>query len=204
MLPVIDSIVRVSVFGTIESGAGWSNTFHYLAPDGFTFDDTMENAAGVIEQWYSPAGFGGGNYGVLHYSTDGTTATQIVQTPLDGISSSRVDSIALAGSSNQAPLPGQNAIVTTLLTGARGRSNRGRQYWPSNNREVIDGTGHLAAADVALIEDAWPTFDLALQAMPTPCYLYVASYTHATARAVTGFVVRNTYGHQTKRRGRGA
>lgn len=203
-LPVIANVIRVSVYGTIEGGVGWSNTFHIKKAAGDTFAAAMADNVVNITKMYDPAGFGGTNFGFLHYATDGTFATQIVQTPLDGTTPSRTDSIALAGSSSQTPQPAQNAMLVTLLTAFRGRSFRGRIFVPANSREQLDGSGHLGAANVAFVESMMNAMNAALDLQTHPCVLVVASYKLVVAHDVTSFKCRQVFGHQSHRRGRGA
>lgn len=203
-LPVIANTIRCSVYGTIEGGVGWSNTFHLVKDNAATYTGAMSDAVPVITNMYTPAGFGGTNFGFLHYATDGTTATQIVQTPLDGTTPSRVDTIALSGSSSQAPQPAQNALLVTLRTAIRGRSFRGRIFAPCNSREQLDSNGKFGAADIAFVESMMTAANNAFIANTRPTAFTVASYKLNLETAVTGFTCRAVYGHQTHRRGRGA
>jgi len=203
-LPVIGDVIRCSVYGTVEGGVGWSNTFHLVKDIGDTYADAMADNVTNITKMYDPTGFGGTNFGFLHYSTDGTLAAQIVQTPLDGTTPSRTDSIALNGSSSQNPQPAQNAMLVTLLTAKRGRSFRGRLFVPANSREQLDGAGKLSAANVAFVQSMMTAANTAFQAQTHPTAFTVASYKLVQANDVTGYICRTVFGHQTKRRGRGA
>jgi hypothetical protein len=203
-LPIIANQIRVSVYGTIEGGVGWSNTFHIGKDAGSSYANTMADNIVNITKLYQAAGFGGTAFGCMHFATDGTKVTSVVQTPLDGVTPSRTDNLALTGSSSQAALPAQTAVSVTLLTAIRGRSYRGRVYWPCNSREMVDTDGTFAAADGGFVESTWAAFDTALQAQTRPAKLFVASYKLGSAEQTTGTKCRLVYAHQTKRRGRGA
>jgi hypothetical protein len=203
-LPVIPDNIRVSVYGTMEGGVGWSNTFHLAKATGDTYTAAMADNVVNITKMYDPTGFGGTNFGLLHYATDGTAATQIVQTPLDGTTPSRTDSIALSGTSTQSALPAQTALPITFVTAKRGRSFRGRIFAPLNSREVINPDGRFNPADQAFIQSMLVALNTAFGAQTHPTQLHVASYKLVSSEAVVSFTCRLVYGHQTKRRGRGA
>ena len=52
-------------------------------------------------------------------------------------------SVTLVGSSSSVPVPANVAVVATLLTGAPGRSRRGRMYWPAFQSSSLDTTGRI-------------------------------------------------------------
>jgi hypothetical protein len=203
-LPIIANVIRCTVYGTVEGGVGWSNTFHFKKGAGDTFAQAMGDASVPVTNLYTAAGFGGTNFGWPHYATDASFANQIVMTPLDGVTASQTFVLGTAGVSAQNPLPAQNAVAVTSRTIKRGRSFRGRVFWPANSREVIDGSGKFGAANVVFVESAWNAFIAALAATPHPSTFVVASYHLLSSETVIGFTCRATYAHQTARRGRGA
>jgi hypothetical protein len=205
-LPVIADVIRCSVFGTVEGGVAWSNTFHVKKDNANTFTDTIADLQVQVALLYSIAGFGGTDFGWGHYATDGSVVTSMIYTPLDGATSSKTFAVSIAGTSSQEPLPPQNAIAITINTGLRGRSKRGRVFWACTSREVMTGA-KLGAANVTMIESAWEAFQDATDAMAHPAHLGVASYklgSFQVATAEAPVTCRSVYAHQSKRRGRGA
>lgn len=203
-LPVIANTIRASVYGTCEGGVGMSNTFHIVKDNAASYANAMADCAATIAQMYSAAGFGGTNFGWAHYANSGSKINQIVQTPLDGTTPSRSDSVAISGTGATDALPAQTALLITLRTAIRGRSFRGRVFWGGLDRGTMGPDGRFPAADVAFVEAAWTAFNTALVAQTRSCALTVASYHLVLETAVSGFTCRTVYGHQTRRRGRGA
>lgn len=203
-LPVITDVCRITLSGLVEGGVGWSNTIHVARTSTGSWSTSIPLIDAEISKLYSQAGYGAGKYGWAQYNTDGTTFKQATYTPLDGATASTTINHSGTGVSTQAALPAQNAMVITLKTGTRGRSYRGRVFWTCNSREVMNGDGTIAQADLDGTVLAWQAFNTALGALATPCGLVVASYKNATSNAVTGYQPRAVMGHQTHRRGRGA
>lgn len=92
----------------------------------------------------------------------------------------------LVGSSSY-HLPDQVCLVTTLLTGASGRRNRGRMYWPAPGLSVVS-TSQFVLTDVqTLADDLAAAFrDLASSDAGVPC---VVSVVGSTSRPISSVKV---------------
>jgi len=205
-LPVIANVIRVSVFGTVEGGVGWSNTFHLIKDASTTYAAAIGAAQTEVTTLYSSTGYGGGKEGWGEYATDGSHTAQVIYTPLDGTTASTTFAMVQSGQSSQEPTSPQNAISCTINTGLRGRSNRGRVFWACTSREILSG-GKVAAANVASINACWKQFNDNLIASGAPSSLAVASYLHSSVHAADPtrpVSAHATLAHQTKRRGAGA
>jgi len=203
-LPVISDTIRCTVYGTSEGGANWSNTFHVVKDVGHTYAAAIADLHVEVAKLYSAAGYGGTKFGWSHFATNGSSANTAVYTPLDGSTPSTTLNLGIAGQSANEPLPPQDALVITFVSDLRGRSYRGRNYWGGIARDFIDSSGKFAAADIAFVLSCWVAWAAAISAYATIDGHAVASYLHATETAVTSYVPRAVFGHQTHRRGPGA
>jgi hypothetical protein len=112
---------------------------------------------------------------------------------LDGTSDGRWQ-----GNASGQPIA-QACGMVKMITGVRGRSNRGRLYLPWVAEDVQSG-GFISSAVVATMQTAW---DAWLAAMPgTLGSTAVASYRHANQHPVTAIVVESPTGTQRRRQQR--
>lgn len=149
-LPVISNVARVSVSGSTSSGTQWANVQHYqrLTPPmsatniGQLFDE--------IVKLYSVA-YAGAPTGIpfMTPAPTSTTLTELRLTPLDGSSASTVRTVALAGTQADGTLPTEVSACMSIITGLRGRRNRGRIYLPPFSEAQNDNLGQINSTILA-------------------------------------------------------
>jgi len=125
-------------------------------------------------------------------------------TPLDGSSIGADGDFSLAnkqaGASATASVPVNVALVLSLQTGLRGRSNRGRIYFAGVNTAQVDvPAAHWAPGTLTAAVTEWGVM-VSQWASGTPALApVVASYKLATANLVSGVAARRDFGTQRKR-----
>jgi hypothetical protein len=196
-LPVIAGVARCAVSGVAATGQPWVNVIHLQKEGGISVLD-FPDILNTVSHLYDSAGGGTIAHGHGFYAADPDEATQLVITPLDGVSASGVFVLALAGTSGQQALPGECAVICSHTTGTRGKSHRGRTFWSSPYEGMTDADGSLTASIGADIRDTWNAFrdDLATNDL----FHVVASYKLETFDVITDTIVRDYFGHQDRRR----
>lgn len=131
---------RVVLSGGLALGDEWSSSFHcdvigvstVALTAGAVKDALEDNWSTIASSYYS-----------------GTTLNRIsvYEIPITGgpATDQAEETVTLAGSSSSVPVPANVAVVATLLTGAPGRSRRGRMYWPAFQSSALDTTGRIEA-----------------------------------------------------------
>lgn len=122
-----------------------------------------------------------------YYATPSNRATYAAQANVTGMSFS-------AG----IPHPNQCSVVVTLLTGAAGKSRRGRMYLPLNACSVSNGK--IGSADVALISTDITAWIHAINGGAGGYQVAVASKTTAQIWPVTQIQIGDVYDTQRRRR----
>ena len=142
-LPTIPGVVRCAVRGKVSSGAYWVNVHHMRYAGGASSPGSVEIAAmdTLLTRLYTGTAFGAGAAWFTMCPAV-TTLEQIDYVILDGTSLGATISHTGAGSAG-ATVPPECAAVLTLLTGKRGRRNRGRVYLPAFQLSQLDTNGAL-------------------------------------------------------------
>ena len=110
--------------------------------------------------------------------------------PLDGTSSTSTFTTDSAGSAGGdaagTPLPYSSCFLTTWQTGLRGRSKRGRTYWPGvrTDRVVHPESNVLNPADVSNLTTLSAGIITGLQGEAIPKFLQVLSIKHGFVNTV--------------------
>lgn len=197
-LPTISGVARVTVRGTVDGGTGWQNTWHILG--------TTRNLANAADRAAVHAIFRriyfGANIGTGHHITQEITARSSVQdfvyTPLDGISASAVITDIGVGGAGGSSMPAEVAEVLTLRTANRGRSYRGRIYFPAFCAADFDASGLLdASVPTNLVTQVDGVNALMIA---DGSRIVVASYLHSTAEPVTAFTMDTKADVQRRRK----
>lgn len=105
------------------------------------------------------------------------------------------------GGTGAGGIPNQVSIVATLLTGAPGRSRRGRIYLPVNNGAGFTANGRLTVANTVILADAVAAWFGAINSVASGRYVKVFSPTTGTANTVTQVSVGDVADTQRSRRG---
>lgn len=104
-----------------------------------------------------------------------------------------------AGTSSEATLPPECAVCVSLLTGAPGRSARGRMYLPPVAKNVIGTNGQLGTSDAKLFADWAAAFFGQINNIATDANVVVWSRKNASTRNVTRVQVGNQIDMQRRR-----
>jgi len=182
----------------MEQGSRWANIWHTRWTGGGT-PTTVQRQAMIdaIAATYR-TDQAGANTRYLYYMTNGASLTQIRSTPLDGVTASLVAPYNVTGVQTTDPLPAGAAFVITLRTALRGRSRRGRLYFPSPSEDSNDSTGRpnatpFTASAIAQVEAT----RIALIAITWE--LVVASYLLVSAQVVTTVTADRVWDSQRRR-----
>jgi hypothetical protein len=123
-------------------------------------------------------------------------------TPLDGTSATRnylTDGADhWSGNAGSEWVP-QVAVIIKMETALRGRSYRGRIYLPFTGESKIDG-GTLDGTFVTAMSAGWNDFNAAM--LTDSVVPVVASYKHATAEGIVGFICESQTATQRRRMSR--
>lgn len=188
-LPIIADTYRVAFQWVGQSGQSAISVLH--------FHKTGGTAAGVASDIDTNIAAN-----MWTHTNTNTKVTALHVTPLDGSSSTFVLGVTgskWAGTSGAADTSPASAVVVSLRTALRGRSNRGRIFLPFCTENVISD-GSLLSANVAIGQAAWNSF---LAAMVSPAaQLVVASYKLAQQHAVTSILYEQALGTQRRRQER--
>lgn len=183
-LPIIAGTVRASFRGVMPSGRQWANVHHWRFTGGASTPGTSDITAldAIITRLYTGTSFTGGAawlaacrstvtlIDATYYKLDGTSTPIVITHSATGI----------AGTGNQ--LPAEVAHVLTVRTARRGRSYRGRIYFPAVTTSFTDVNGNILAT---LVNNTLAQWDGAVTALggagTTPFWEPgIASYLHAT------------------------
>lgn len=97
--------------------------------------------------------------------------------------------------------PGQAAVITTFLTGERGRRNRGRSYLvgpPASYFAAGDGTS-IEAASATVIQDVYIALNAAINAEASGAVHAILSKADVAAKPVLAYKTRQYLGTQRRR-----
>lgn len=138
--------------GTLPSGEQFQHGLH--CEGSISAADAATAAATALEDAIS------GNTAGM-FRTDCTwdqLTTATLNTGTDRVSASRVDALAVAGSSSAGTsCPPQVAIVATLRTASAGPRYRGRFYLPSPITSDLNNDGTLGSTYVGYLASSWGT-----------------------------------------------
>jgi len=188
-LPIIADCLRCAFKWTHSASSQYAVNVMHFSGDA----SSMDACATALAANVTPSQFG--------QITDSAAVTELTITPLDGSSVSRSYDLSAswkgAAASTDQWVP-NTALVLTLRTGFRGRSNRGRVYLPFVDEGAVENGQLLAAA--GLIAGPWNDFKDAMNADAHPWE--VASYLNATMNFVTQVAVNQAAGTQRRRQSR--
>ena len=104
---------------------------------------------------------------------------------------------SVTGTSNQATIPSNCALLVKKATAMGGRANRGRFFVPmtSVGEDGVDGHGMMSGALVASLQTAWT----ALHGLLDPVILHDSSSPVSTPTPVTSFIVQRQIATQRRR-----
>lgn len=166
-LPVLPSVLRVTVAGKVSGGGRWSNTYHFDHTGGGAIDGPAVAAMAVpLLALYGAS--------VIGNCVPTTTLDELQAVPLDGTSGAFTVPAALVGLAGGNPLPAEVAEVMTLRTADRGRRARGRVFLPALAAIKADATGNIDPAVVIELVAAFNVMRAAMTALGWT--LGVASY----------------------------
>lgn len=194
-LPIIADVMRVAVKGTAPNGHHWANILHFRKSGALTFTAAETVLDPILLSHYITPNGGGLDW--QSYAPTTSHLDSFDYTPLDGTSATRVITHTDAGSNAGEALPASVALVVTLRTGLRGRSNRGRVYTGPWNEGTNQPTGVPQAATAASVATQWTNFLTAL--VGSGVSLVVASYLNSTATDVTTCNVDTRWDTQRRR-----
>jgi hypothetical protein len=186
-LPVIAGVVRCTYRGALGSGTQWANVMHFRYAGGASTPGITEITAleAKLRRLYTGTVYSGGAVWLAQCRSV-VTLIDFTAYVLNGTAPPIVISSAAPGTNATATMcPQEVAPVMTLRTAKRGRSYRGRVYFPAPATNIVDATGLLLStitgqmvvqatalqADLATIQWEWG----------------VASYLHSTFEPVTQF-----------------
>lgn len=188
-LPIIPNLVRTAVEGALPSGRPWANVLHFdFVGGGSPSSGNIAALHALIQRLYLGTDYAGGAY-LLKYCKTTVTTTQVRYTPLDGSATTTVTAMAGAGLETGASLPSETAMVLTLRSNLRGRSNRGRIYLPVDAAASFNADGSYASARITARIAQTTGF---IAALPAVSWVWViASYLHSTAVDVQSITMDN-------------
>lgn len=131
---------RVVLSGALALGDEWSSSFHCDVATLTAPSSTAGAVKTALENnWATIAS--------SYYSGTKLQKVSVYEIPITGgpATDQAEETLTLAGSSSSVPVPANVAVVATLLTGAPGRSRRGRMYWPGFQSSALDGSGRIEA-----------------------------------------------------------
>lgn len=118
-----------------------------------------------------------------------------------GVSVSYNTDLPASGDNAGDPAAGMAAVIVTLLTGMRGRANRGRKFNPGLPDEYINGSGGLSldGGIVAAFNTRYAALITAVEGLSGGPALAVLSYSQALAIPVLAVQTRSYLGTQKRR-----
>lgn len=118
-----------------------------------------------------------------------------------GVSFSYVTDLPINGQITGNAAAGQASVIVTLLTGLRGRANRGRKFNPGMPDEYIDGSGglNLDAGVATAFNTRYASLLTALLALDGGPTLAVLSFSQELAIPVLAVQTRDYLGTQKRR-----
>lgn len=199
-LPVITGCSRVAVRGLCQNGQPWVNVLHFAKPTATSRAAFLTALDAYLRNIYTAGGVtGAGTSGWATFGGLSAGVTDYVETQLDGVSASLVVPMLIAGAASGDAMPGDTALVTTLRTGFRGRSNRGRTYWAGLTEANNDSNGHVLPANLVELNANWAACLIAPAGIDA--LLVVASYLNSTFRVVTNASANGVFDRQRRRKG---
>lgn len=142
-IPVPGVVQLESVYSM--AGQTVENVFHYQTPGPIAAEEMMELALKWIDQW---------NTYMKPYIPTEVSLTAVKVTDLDTATSPAITASAglpLAGTQNGVLLPNSVSLCITKRTALRGRSQRGRIYWPGLGETNVTNNVVSAALVSAII-----------------------------------------------------
>lgn len=97
------------------------------------------------------------------------------------------------------PLPGEVSLVTSIKTALRGRSFRGRWYWPSFVESTNDSTGRPTSALATSCTTFFTSFDSGINSVAGWDGLGVISRSLLTITEATSFATNQAWDSQRRR-----
>jgi hypothetical protein len=191
-LPVIADTVRIAL-NWVESGTGQTaeNVIH-ISGDGIT----AASAAAEMETAWNAT---------MTYPTVETARIQSLSiTPLDGTSATLEHTTVGPnwGGEFSGEFSPATSVIVSFGTATRGRSARGRFYYPFCAVSQLDD-GMCSSAVVTNAEAAWVSFQASLAAHVLPWFHVVASYKPPGAiHDINAYNIKPAVGTQRRRQGR--
>jgi hypothetical protein len=189
---------RVALQGDWSGGGTeWVSTFGIL--DAGTHDVARANAIGLaVRTWWN------GTYKPIVGNTVRLNSVYILdQSTSTGPAVTYVTGLPVVGTRAGDPVPSSTCFRVTLLTGLRGRANRGRMFLPggtSPDINDVDGTS-WDPAYVAAATPAIAALGAAITALPGAAAVAVLSRSQSLAIPVTSWGGHSQFGTQRRRRG---
>jgi hypothetical protein len=177
------------------SGKKTATVLHVL--DTSTHDSARATALGAAVQGWLASGDKAMFHG--HFQWDSINILDLETST--GISVVYATGFPVTGTAGGDPAGGQVCAITTLTTGQRGRSYRGRVYWPAVSNSFINSAdGCTIDSDELANYDALIThLQTALGGLSGSVNLAVASKKLLAAHAVTAHQTRTWIGTQRRR-----
>jgi hypothetical protein len=190
-LPVIPDVFRVTLNWGAVGGTNPKNVMHIHDGTGVA---TAADVAAVVDA--------GATSDMWNCLTNSQECDLLSIIPLDGSTAStdfNTTGSKWLGQQSGEWIP-QAACVIKMITGLRGRSNRGRMF-VGPVAEAIDHNGfYVAGPGHGLMQTAWASFQSTL--VGAGMSLAVASYKLSSAHDVTAVSVETTLGTQRRRQSR--
>jgi hypothetical protein len=195
--PISDGL-KVEELFTFEGGPDAALVWGVRMPDGEVLDSTILTAINnFFEDFWTHSSTGGSPIDALSNKvklveriiTDVRTAT--------GMQGSFAST--LQGSQTNDPLPTGTALVTKLASDNRGRSFRGRKYFPGLSEANNDANAQPSAVVQAVFQAAIDNLITDLSAYAVGWSLAVLSRKLGIAEPVARGVVRGTWHYQRRR-----
>jgi hypothetical protein len=187
---------KVTLVG--QSGASlrpWAMTFGVKDTDTHNLARAVDVSQGFLSWWEAQL--------QALVSTNDTLVSIDVLDAADptGVSLHRVTGLPENGSHSGDPAGGQVAAITTFLTGARGRSNRGRSFLPGITASFINaGDGTSLDSDAqASIQAAYVALTAAIDAKASGAVHAILSKKDVEAKPVLAYLTRRYLGTQKRR-----
>lgn len=196
-LPVITDVIRVAVRGVCPSGQPWVNVLHFRASTGTTLAANAALIQPEIAKLYSVVGYGASKAGWASNASTQSKTVDVTYLPLDGVSASLSNSMAITGAAGGDALPSDVAMVITHRTLLRGARHRGRSYWAGFAESVNGSDGRIITGTITDFLGCWGAFNAALVTKAIP--QVVASYKFASAEPVSSYAIDTAWDRQRRR-----
>lgn len=194
----IENSWRCTINGAyMSSGQQTANVLHIYdpGPHDLARAEALANAvAGVLT---------GGDKAMFHSHFHFTSVVVMDDELEDGVVYISTAGLPVTGTATGDPAGGQVCAITTLTTGGRGRSRRGRIFWPALSNSFIN-----AADGTTLDSDEIANYDAivgdimdAIDGLDGTATLGVESKTDVAIYPVTGWQTRSWLGTQRRRVG---